>query len=182
MRVADARHTIIRHTIVVALMTIASSAGLGAGAALAQDLQTQGAAPSAAGPALRPMVADAYRGMMVCEQAPGSADILHVPLDIAVRGDAVQFARPLFDPQGARVLGNEMGNGPIDASGAVHLKSAWDVRGVAVDGDYSGTLTAKGGTLTGTQSWRMPDGAAHSRVCNIAVVPAVGARQAAVQP
>jgi hypothetical protein len=46
--------------------------------------------------------ANAYRGMFVCEKAPGSADILHVPGDLVVRGDQVQFARPLFNLRGTR--------------------------------------------------------------------------------
>jgi hypothetical protein len=45
-------------------------------------------------------LADAYRGMIVCEKAPGAADILRVPLDLAVRGNEIQFARPLFNPRG----------------------------------------------------------------------------------
>jgi hypothetical protein len=34
-----------------------------------------------------PLDSDAYRGMIVCEKAPGAADILRVPLDLAVRGN-----------------------------------------------------------------------------------------------
>src|ERR1700743_278805 len=93
------------------------AATLGAGVVRAQNPtqdraaptqeQAQVPTPSPASPA-RP-VAGAHRGTIVCEQAPGSADILHVPLDIAVRGSAVQFARPLFDPGGTRVLGSELG-------------------------------------------------------------------------
>jgi hypothetical protein len=118
---------------------------------------------------------NAYRGTFVCEKAPGSVDILHVPADLAIRGDQVQFARPLFNLRGTRVLGSEMAAGPIDADGSVHLTSTWDIRGITVHGDYAGTLTPNGGTLTGTQSWRGLDGQAHSRTCQAALV--VAARQ-----
>jgi hypothetical protein len=79
--------------------------------------------------------ANAYRGMFVCEKAPGSADILNVPADLAVRGDQVQFARPLFNLRGTRVLGSEMAAGSIGASGTVHLTSTWNIRGITVHGD-----------------------------------------------
>ena len=49
-------------------------------------------------------LAAAYDGMIVCEKAPGAADILHVPFDLAIRGNAVQFARPVFNPRGTRVF------------------------------------------------------------------------------
>jgi hypothetical protein len=116
--------------------------------------------------------ANAYRGMFVCEKAPGSVDILHVPADLAVRGDQAQFARPLFNLRGTRVLGTEMAAGPIDANGTVHLNSTWSIRGITVHGDYSGTLTPNGGTLSGTQSWHGRDGEDHTRTCHAALVPA----------
>ena len=143
-----------------------------AGAAYAQnESQNQPQSPSP--------LANAYRGMFVCEQLPGSADILHVPLDVAVRGTEVQFARPLFNLRGTRVLGSELGDGSVDASGKVHVTSTWDYRGITVQGDYSGTLTPRGGTLSGTQSWRSPLGKARSRTCQVALVPAGNAQHAA---
>jgi hypothetical protein len=126
-------------------------------------------------------IADTYRGMMVCEKVPGAADILHVPLDLAVRGDTVQFARPLFNLQGTRVLGSELGAGSIDAAGKVHATSEWHFRGITIHGDYSGTLTSSGGTLTGTQSWRGLEDEPRSRTCELALVPAPGARHTAAQ-
>jgi len=119
--------------------------------------------------------------MFVCEQQRGSADILHVPIDLAVRGSDVQFARPLFNLRGTRVLGSELGDGAVDANGKVHVTSSWEYRGITVHGDYSGSLTPSGGTMTGTQSWRSPDGEALSRTCQIAMVPAVAAQHAAVR-
>jgi hypothetical protein len=116
--------------------------------------------------------AGAYHGMFICEQQPGSQDILHVPMDLAVRGNEVQFARPLFNLRGTRVMGSELGVGSLDAAGNVHVTSTWDIRGITVHGDYTGTLTLKGGTMTGTQSWRGPGGEARSRTCQVALVGA----------
>jgi len=123
-------------------------------------------------------VVDAYRGMFVCEQIRGALDILHVPIDLAIRGDSVQFARPLFNLQGTRVVGSELGTGTIDSAGKVRITSDWYFRGIAVRGDYSGTLTPTGGTLSGTQSWRGPEGGAGSRTCEVALVPAPKAMHA----
>jgi hypothetical protein len=113
-----------------------------------------------------------YRGMFVCEKMKASPDILHVPLDLAIRGDSVQAARPLFNWNGTRVLGSELGSGTIDSDGKLHMTSNCTIGGVSYQGDYSGTLTAKGGTFTGTQSWHDAQGNEGSRTCTAALVPA----------
>jgi hypothetical protein len=122
-------------------------------------------------------VADAYRGMIVCEKAPGAADILRVPLDLAVRGNEIQFARPLLNPRGW-VLGNELGSGSVDAGGKVQMASTWEVGSVFGRGNYGGTLTPRGGTLSGTQSWHGSEDEARTRSCHIALVPAAHSQRA----
>jgi hypothetical protein len=119
--------------------------------------------------------------MLVCEKLPNATDILHVPIDLAVRGDQVQFARPLFNLDGTRVLGSELGAGSVDADGKVHVTSSWDVGGTPIKGDYSGMLTASSGTLSGTQSWRGPEGDARSRTCQVALVPTANAQHSAAR-
>ena len=136
---------------------------LAAGSARAEDPSANAAPPSPA--------AIALRGTIVCERAPGAADILRAPLDVVERGSDVQFARPLFNLDGTRVLGSELGEGSTDANGKVHLTSTWMFRGVTIRGDYSGALAPDGGTLSGRQSWRGPDGETHSRACQLALVP-----------
>jgi len=114
-----------------------------------------------------------FRGSYVCEKMPMTRDILRVPLDLAVRGNTVEFARPLFGLAGARVTGSELASGTIDADGKLHLKSQWTLLGNIAEGDYSGTLTPSGGTLTGTQIWRAPRGGdSITRACTMALVPA----------
>jgi hypothetical protein len=110
-----------------------------------------------------------YRGFFVCQKFQQATDILRVPLDFIVDGSAVRFARPLFNANGKRVLGSEMASGTVDADGKFHVTSSWNVRGIAAKGDYSGTLTSTGGTLTGTQSWSGPGGSA-TRTCTGALV------------
>lgn len=114
----------------------------------------------------------AYRGMIVCEKAPRSPDVLHVPLDMIVRGTNVQFARPLLNWNGERVIGSELGAGTIEADGKAHLNSTWHFGNTTFAGDYSGTLSARGGTLSGRQTWRSSQGPNGGRMCNVALVPA----------
>jgi hypothetical protein len=119
----------------------------------------------------------AYRGMFVCEKMKASPDILHVPLDLVVRNETVQFARPLFNWNGTRVVGSELGTGTIDPQGNLHLSSRWDNRGVIFQGEYNGTLAATGGTLSGTQSWRGGEGIEGHRNCTAALVTLPGATE-----
>lgn len=114
-----------------------------------------------------------FRGSYVCEKLPTTRNMLRVPIDLVVHGNSVQFARPLFTLNGARVRGSELAAGTIDGNGKLHLKSGWTYLGNTAEGDYSGTLTPAGGTLTGTQTWRGPGGGdAVSRACTVALVPA----------
>jgi hypothetical protein len=115
-----------------------------------------------------------FRGMYVCEKLPTPRDILYVPIDLVIDGGAVQFARPLFNLEGTRAVGSELGKGTIDGEGRLHLTSEWSYLGNTAEGDYSGTLTPTGGTLTGTQTWRGADGIAPAvkRTCTAALVAA----------
>ena len=114
-----------------------------------------------------------FRGMYVCEKLPTTRDILRAPLDLVIDGNSVQFARPLFNLDGTRVVGSELGRGTIDGDGKLHLTSDWSYLGNTAQGNYSGTITSGGGTLTGTQTWKGTDGAAPlNRSCTAALVPA----------
>ena len=72
-----------------------------------------------------------------------------------------------------------MASGTVDAAGKVPLNSEHVVLGFAVHGVYEGTIAAHGGTLTGTQSWRWPNGNPGSRACVAALVPAPRAQRPA---
>jgi hypothetical protein len=122
-----------------------------------------------------------FRGSLVCEKAPAAADMLSVPLDMNIRGNNVQFARPLFNLDGTRVIGSELGTGTIDPLGNLHLKSNWYRFGVTFDADYSGALTKTGGTFSGTQSWRDGKNNSGKRACTAALVLAPQVNQAGPQ-
>ena len=121
----------------------------------------------------------AYRGSYVCEKTQATRNIVRVPIDLVVTGTDVRFGRPLFNLKGTRVTGTEMASGTIDAAGKVHLNSEYVVLGFAVHGAYDGTMGAHGGTLTGTQSWRWPNGNPGNRTCVAALVPAPRAQRQA---
>jgi hypothetical protein len=117
-----------------------------------------------------------FRGMYVCEKLPTTRDILLAPIDLVIKGDNVQFGRPLFNLNGTRVVGTEMAAGTINGDGQLHLTSEWNFLGNTANGDYSGSLTKTGGTMTGKQTWTGPGGATPVvRTCTVALVPAAAA-------
>jgi len=114
-----------------------------------------------------------FRGMYVCEKLPTTRDILLAPIDLVIKGDNVNFARPLFNLNGTRVVGTEMATGTINGDGQLHLTSEWSFLGNTANGDYSGSLTKTGGTMMGKQTWTGPGGVTPVvRTCTVALVPA----------
>jgi hypothetical protein len=112
-----------------------------------------------------------YQGTLVCEQMPYAAGPLRAPLDITISGNTANFARPVFNLDGSRVMGSEIGSGTVDGGGKLHLVSNWVTNGATAQATYDGVLSVKGGTLTGTQSWVL-GGEPHARQCFAAVVRA----------
>jgi hypothetical protein len=139
------------------------------------------AMPAITGPVRAQSLDGPYRGTYVCEKMRASPDILRAPIDLVVSGTSIRFGRPLFNWDGSRVVGTEMASGTIDGDGKVNLTSEWFFRGFTTQGAYTGTLTASGGTLTGTQSWHGPDSDNGSRACTAAFVAAPHAQRPAAQ-
>lgn len=128
-------------------------------------------APATAQNAQQPLEGK-FRGGYVCAKLPTTRGILRAPLDVVIQGGSVEFARPLFNLTGTVVVGTELASGSIDAGGKLHVTSSWTYLGNKARGDYSGTLTPDGGTLTGTQTWTAPDGTDQiTRSCVAALVP-----------
>jgi hypothetical protein len=76
-----------------------------------------------------------FRGMYVCEKLPTTRDILLAPIDLVIKGDNAQFARPLFNFDGTRVVGTEMAAGTINGDGQLHVTSEWSFLGNTANGD-----------------------------------------------
>ena len=110
-----------------------------------------------------------YQGMFVCEKLPVTPMVLRAPLDIIVTGADVRFARPMFNPEGNRVLGTEMASGTLGADGKVLFTSKGTTVNATFQGSYGGTLSPSGGTLTGTQVFTTPNGS-RTRNCHAAFV------------
>jgi len=111
-----------------------------------------------------------FRGSYVCEQMATTRDILRVPVRLTVDGDTVRFTRPLLNLDGGRV-GIEVARGMIDRHGQVRLQSRWSLLGNFAHGDYHGSLTRAGGTLSGTQTWTGRSGGDPvMRGCTVALV------------
>jgi len=125
-------------------------------------------------------VEGAYRGSMVCEHLAGSTGILRAPLDIVVSGTTVVAARPIFNRDGTRVVGSEIATGTVNSDGTLHLTSSWIAAGASFKGTYNGTLSATGGTITGSEAWSRSsaNGGSASRMCYGAYVrtPTPGAQ------
>lgn len=116
-------------------------------------------------------IAGPFRGTLVCSQLKTANNILRAPLDVVVRSSDVIFARPIYNANGTFVVGSELGSGTLSADGKIHLTSTWENGGFGFTGDYSGTLAAGGGTLTGTEAWHSRDGMVETRTCMGALVP-----------
>jgi len=112
-----------------------------------------------------------YQGTLVCAQMPYAAGPLRAPLDINVAGKSATFARPIFNLDGSRVVGSEIGTGSMDPDGTLHLISSWICNNAPARARYDGTLTVTGGTLSGSQTWNL-GGEHHTRQCFAAVVKA----------
>ena len=100
---------------------------------------------------------------------------------LSVRNGYVEFARPLLNWNGTRIIGNEMAYGTTDPDGTVHLTSTWYNGGIKFHAKYSGTLTPSGGTFVGTQTWHSPRGLNGSRTCTAALVQLAATNQSPPQ-
>src|SRR5215470_18844771 len=156
---------ITRFTVAVATMALMSTAGLPIANAQSPSPPSEPARPQAQS------LEGNYQGTLVCGQMPYAPGPLRAPLDINISGTSAKFARPIFTLDGNRVIGSEVGGGTLDGEGKVHLVSSWVAGNAMAQAAYDGTLTVKGGTLTGTQSWVL-GGEPHTRQCFAAVVKA----------
>ena len=110
-----------------------------------------------------------YRGMLVCEKLNTTQFMLRAPFDVIITGKNAVAARPVFNLKGTLVVGSEIATGTIADDGTIKLSSNWKAGGSSYQGSYSGVLTEKSGTLTGTQAWTMPEGQ-QIRTCTAALV------------
>ena len=122
-----------------------------------------------------------FRGEYICGATRGWAGQLRTMFDATVDGDKIQFARPLFNPDGSRVVGVELAEGKVDADGRVVLDARWSMRDNVANAHYVGKIADSGGTILGQQVWTN-GGRSTSRPCAAAFVPAPKFEAAAEAP
>jgi hypothetical protein len=93
-----------------------------------------------------------YRGTMTCAKLPNTRGPLQIDVVVEVSGATVRLARTVFSPDGRRPVGTETGSGALGADGGVSIATLWHGQRDTLAGAYSGKLTARGGSLKGTQS------------------------------
>ena len=111
----------------------------------------------------------AYRGGIVCEKLNTAQFLLRAPFDVIVTGASAVATRPIFNLKGTLVVGSEIATGSVADDGTIKLSSNWKAGGSSYQANYTGVLTEKSGTFTGTQAWTMPEGQ-QARSCTVAVV------------
>jgi hypothetical protein len=125
------------------------------------------------GPMSHPAAAEGldgtYRGTLVCDKLNTTQFMLRAPLDVIITGKTAIAARPVFNLKGTFVVGSEIASGTLADDGTIKLSSNWKAGGSSYQGSYSGVVTEKTATLTGTQAWTMPEGQ-QTRTCTAALV------------
>jgi hypothetical protein len=94
---------------------------------------------------------------------------VRAPPDIRVADPTAIAARPIFNRTGTLMVGSEIAVGSVSDDGRINLISSRKAGRSSYQSSYGGTLSAKGGMLTGTQAWTLPAGQ-QGRTCTTAEV------------
>src|SRR5262249_54702051 len=91
----------------------------------------------------------AYKGNLECEETPARTSLAIIVDDGIVTADA-----PTYDMDGL-LLSPIIAGGRVDSAGVLYFGYTVDVRKAVLRATYTVTLSAAGGTLTGTQVWTL---------------------------
>ena len=107
----------------------------------------------------------AYKGSLECEKTP-AAGKSRTSLGIIVRNGGVMASTDAYDIDGLRLIPAAMAAGTVDSAGVLHFAGTLWTRHEQLRANYTLTLNATGGTLTGTQVWtRSTGGDGVTRTC-----------------
>lgn len=107
----------------------------------------------------------AYKGNLECEQTP-AAGKSRTPLVITVHNGSVTALADTYDIDGLRLIRAAIAGGTVDSAGTLHFGLTLFTHGAQLHADYTLTLSAAGGALTGTQVWtRATGGDSLTRAC-----------------
>jgi hypothetical protein len=108
----------------------------------------------------------AYKGSLDCEQMP--TGILRASLAVTVRNSRIIVSFDMFDINANRQFVLELATGTVHADGTFHLGDTVYTKDATFHGAYTGTFSATGGTIAGTQVWTRSaaEGDSVTRTCN----------------
>jgi hypothetical protein len=106
-----------------------------------------------------------YKGNLECELTP-AAGKSRTPLAITVHNGRVFASADAYDIDGLHLIPQAMAAGTVDSAGVLHFGGTLFTRDTQLRANYTLTLSAAGGTLTGTQVWtRATGGDSVTRTC-----------------
>lgn len=107
----------------------------------------------------------AYKGNLECEQTP-AAGRSRTPLAITVHNGRVTASADAYDIDGLHLISQAIAAGTVDSAGVLHFGLTLFTHDAQLRANYTLTLSAAAGTLTGTQVWtRATGGDSVTRTC-----------------
>jgi hypothetical protein len=106
-----------------------------------------------------------YKGSIACESIGSVATFRGTLVISAGDGRRVLMSAPMFNAEGREVPGFVMAAGTVDPDGGFHAGVTTYMRDDTLQASYSGTFTATGGTLTGTEVWTRVSAEEVTRTC-----------------
>jgi hypothetical protein len=112
-----------------------------------------------------------YSGVIRCEAIPGqTTGRLQTDFTMKVAAGKVEYQRPVLQPTSRVRTGViERGTGTVSPEGAISLIGGASGRDWNYEASYQGRVTGTSVQLSGSQLWRLPGRAEHSRPCTIAL-------------
>ncbi len=110
-----------------------------------------------------------YAGVIMCDVLPGQTiQALKTAFSMTIANGQAAYEREVLRPNNTQRLGiTERGTGTVSSSGEVALTGSARGETWSYEADYRGQFNGKGLRLSGTQQWRLPSTATHSRPCTV---------------
>jgi hypothetical protein len=108
-----------------------------------------------------------YTGVITCDVLPGqTSQALKTEFLMTIANGQAAYEREVLRPNNTQRLGiTERGTGTVSPSGEVALTGSARGQTWSYEADYRGRFDGKDLRLSGTQQWRLPSKATHSRSC-----------------
>jgi hypothetical protein len=112
-----------------------------------------------------------YAGLITCDVLPGqTVQPLKTEFSVTIADGRAEYQREVLRPNSPGRLGvTERGTGTVSPGGEVSLTGSAGAQTWSYEATYRGRFDGKSLRLSGTQLWRLPNKAPHSRPCTIAV-------------